>query len=106
MRVTFAVPEIPAEAVLAAIDGLPAAEGSEVHVKYLRCREKPHLSAWTDFDAKTITEPDPEPFFPFRRDRSLRRAPSSRHGTDAVHLGHGGHHLPQTTRGDAIPVLP
>jgi hypothetical protein len=65
MRVTSAVPEIPAEAVLAAIDGLPAAEGYQVHVKYLRYREKPHLSAWTDFDAKTITIQIPEPFFPF-----------------------------------------
>lgn len=65
MRVTSAVPEIPADAVLAAMDGLPAAEGYDVHVKYLRYREKPHLSAWTDFDAKTITIQIPEPFLPF-----------------------------------------
>lgn len=65
MRVTSAVPEIPADAVLAAIDGLPVAKGYDVHVKYLRYREKPHLSAWTDFEAKTITIQIPEPFLPF-----------------------------------------
>ncbi|MEP6476665.1 MAG: hypothetical protein ABJC60_05275 [Actinomycetota bacterium] len=65
MRVTSAVPEIPADAVRAAMDGLPGAEGYDVHVKYLRYREKPHLSAWTDFDAKTITIQIPEPFLPF-----------------------------------------
>jgi hypothetical protein len=65
MRVTSAVPQIPVDAVLAAMDGLPPAEGYDIHVKYLRYREKPHLSAWTDFEAKTITIQIPEPFFPF-----------------------------------------
>ncbi len=45
--------------------GLPPAGDYRVHVIYLRYRSKPHLSAWTDFDAKTITIQIPEPFFPF-----------------------------------------
>jgi hypothetical protein len=65
VRVTSAIPEIPSEAVLAAVDGLPPADGYALHLKYLRYREKPHLSAWTDFDAHTITIQVPEPFFPF-----------------------------------------
>ncbi len=65
MRVTSAVPEMPAHAVLTAVEGLPPADGYDVHVKYLRYREKPHLSAWTDFEAKTITIQIPEPFLPF-----------------------------------------
>jgi hypothetical protein len=45
--------------------GLPDARGYRVHVKPLRYREKPHLSAWTDFADRTITLQVPEPFFPF-----------------------------------------
>jgi hypothetical protein len=65
MHLTSAIPEIPPEAVGAAIEGLPPADGYDVHVKYLRYREKPHLSAWTDFSEHTITIQVPEPFFPF-----------------------------------------
>jgi hypothetical protein len=45
--------------------GLPDADGYRVHVKPLRYRQRPHLSAWTDFDARTITLQVPEPFLPF-----------------------------------------
>ena len=65
MQVTSAIPEIPPEAVAVAIEGLPSADGYDLHVKYLRYREKPHLSAWTDFEIKGITIQIPEPFLPF-----------------------------------------
>ena len=65
LRVSSAIPEIPPEAVLAAVEGLPPADGYALHLKYLRYREKPHLSAWTDFIDHTITIQVPEPFFPF-----------------------------------------
>ena len=45
--------------------GLPDASGYRVVVKPLRYREKPHLSAWTDFDERLIVLQVPEPFFPF-----------------------------------------
>ena len=49
-----------------AIAGLPHAEGYNLHVIPLRYRgDKPHLSAWTDFEAMTITIQIPEPFLPF-----------------------------------------
>ena len=65
MHVTSTIPEIPPPEVLADVEGLPPAEGYGLHVKYLRYRERPHLSAWTDFDARAITIQVPEPFFPF-----------------------------------------
>lgn len=45
--------------------GLPDARGYQVQVIPLRYRERPHLSAWTDFEDRTITLQIPEPFFPF-----------------------------------------
>jgi len=65
MRVTSACPDLPPEKVRRMLAGLPTATGYAVHVKPLRYRERPHLSAWTDFDAKTITLQVPEPFYPF-----------------------------------------
>ncbi len=47
------------------LTGLPDASGYRVIVKPLRYREKPHLSAWTDFDERLIVLQVPEPFFPF-----------------------------------------
>jgi hypothetical protein len=63
--VTSECPDLPAERVRRFFAGLPDARGYRVHVKPLRYREKPHLSAWTDFDARTITLQVPEPFFAF-----------------------------------------
>jgi hypothetical protein len=65
MRITSAFEPLPPEAVARALHGLPDADGYDVHVKPLRYRERPHLSAWTDFDQRTITLQVPEPFFPF-----------------------------------------
>jgi hypothetical protein len=65
MTVTSAIPELPEEEVLRMLDGLPPADGYDLHVKYLRYRERPHLSAWTDFTDRSITLQVPEPFLPF-----------------------------------------
>jgi hypothetical protein len=64
-KVTSTVPDFPAREVRRALAGLPLAAGYSIHVKPLRYREKPHLSAWTDFNEHTITIQIPEPFFPF-----------------------------------------
>jgi hypothetical protein len=65
MRVSSSIPDLPRERVARALTGLPAAPGYRIVVKPLRYRNRPHLSAWTDFDEKTITLQVPEPFFAF-----------------------------------------
>ena len=65
MRITSAIPELPPEEVSRLLAGLPDADGYLIHVKYLRYRQKPHLSAWTDFTDRSITLQVPEPFLPF-----------------------------------------
>jgi hypothetical protein len=47
------------------LDGLPSADGYALLVKPLRYRQRPHLSAWTDFTERSITLQVPEPFYPF-----------------------------------------
>jgi len=53
------------EPALSTPSGLPEADGYRVFVKHLRYRDRPHLSAWTDFDDRSITLQVPEPFLPF-----------------------------------------
>lgn len=65
MDITSTADAVPPDAVARALRGLPDADGYAVRVKPLRYRERPHLSAWTDFDQRTITLQVPEPFFPF-----------------------------------------
>jgi hypothetical protein len=65
MRIRSWVAELPSEVVGAHLQGLPEAEGYDVRVKHLRYRDRPHLSAWTDFDERSITLQVPEPFLPF-----------------------------------------
>lgn len=65
MRVVSEIPEIGSARVRAMLRGLPGAPGYRVLAKPLRYRERPHLSAWTDFDGCTIVLQVPEPFFPF-----------------------------------------
>ncbi len=65
MRITSSIPDLPPDRVRRALNGLPTASAYRVHVKPLRYRERPHLSAWTDFAERTITLQVPEPFFPF-----------------------------------------
>jgi hypothetical protein len=49
-----------------ALSGFPRPDGYALRVIPLRYRgDKPHLSAWTDFDDHTITIQIPTPFLPF-----------------------------------------
>lgn len=65
MRLTSECPDLPVARVRTILAGLPDARGYRVRVRPLRYRQKPHLSAWTDFDAREITLQVPEPFLPF-----------------------------------------
>lgn len=65
MDVTSAVPDLADEAVVEMLAGLPETGGYAIRVKPLRYRDRPHLSAWTDFEARSITLQLPEPFHPF-----------------------------------------
>ncbi len=65
MRITSAIPDLEPAEIARLLAGLPEAQGYGVHVKYLRYRQRPHLSAWTDFTKRSITLQMPEPFFPF-----------------------------------------
>jgi hypothetical protein len=65
VRITSDVPELTTDDVRRILSGLPEASDYAIHVKYLRYRQKPHLSAWTEFDRRTITIQVPEPFLPF-----------------------------------------
>ncbi len=60
--------------------GLPPADGYRLLVKPLRYRERPHLSAWTNFDEREIVLQVPEPFFPFGEvvPYAARRRPGKR----------------------------
>jgi hypothetical protein len=64
--VTSTCPDLPSGKVRRALSGLPHADGYALRVIPLRFRgDKPHLSAWTDFEAHAITIQIPEPFLPF-----------------------------------------
>jgi hypothetical protein len=65
MRITSAIDELTPAQIRVFLDGLPQAPGYRIHVKTLRYRERPHLSAWTDFSDRSITLQVPEPFYPF-----------------------------------------
>jgi hypothetical protein len=66
MQVTSTVDELTPANIRRALAGLPHAEGYDLHVIPLRYRgDKPHLSAWTEFEERTITIQIPEPFLPF-----------------------------------------
>lgn len=65
MRITSAIPDLPPDEIERLLTGLPEPGDYLVHVKYLRYRQKPHLSGWTDFEERSITLQVPEPFFPF-----------------------------------------
>jgi hypothetical protein len=65
MRVASSSSVVSAADARRMLAGLPTAHGYALRVKPLRYREKPHLSAWTDFTEKTITLQVPEPFYAF-----------------------------------------
>ncbi len=69
-------------AVVRMLRGLPAAHGYSLVVKPLRYRERAHLSAWTDFEERSITLQIPEPFFPFGEvvPYAAKRRPTARKG--------------------------
>ena len=64
MEVTSTSGEIDSAGAWHALDGLPATDYA-VRVIPLRYRTKPHMSAWTDFDARTNTLQVTEPFLTF-----------------------------------------
>jgi hypothetical protein len=66
VEVTSKVPDMPVGDIRRAIAGFPHPDGYDLRVIPLRYRgDKPHLSAWTDFEEKAITIQIPEPFLPF-----------------------------------------
>ncbi|HEX7463635.1 MAG TPA: hypothetical protein VF382_01880 [Actinomycetota bacterium] len=65
MRVKSEWDGMGTDRVRRALAGLPEARGYRVLVKPLRYRERAHLSACTDFEAKEILLQVPEPFLPF-----------------------------------------
>ncbi len=65
MRIRSDHPALASDRIRKILTGLPDASGYRVIVKPLRYRQKPHLSAWTDFDDRQIVLQLPEPFFPF-----------------------------------------
>ena len=65
MRVDSTVEDLSAARVHRALSGLPEAPGFQVLVRPLRYRERPHLAARTEFEARAIVLQVPEPFFPF-----------------------------------------
>ena len=81
-RITTTAHGLTPERVKHALKGLPPADGYALHVKPLRYRQRPHLSAWTDFEDCSITLQVPEPFFPFGEivPYAAKRRPSARKG--------------------------
>jgi hypothetical protein len=65
MRIASEFVGIDVDRVRHILRGLPEARGYRVVVKPLRYRSRPHLSAWTDFEGRTIVLQLPEPFVPF-----------------------------------------
>jgi hypothetical protein len=65
VQLTSTLEAVPVERARRMLTGLPPADGYRLLVKPLRYRERPHLSAWTNFDERQIVLQVPEPFFPF-----------------------------------------
>jgi len=65
VRASSSIRDLTEADVQRALGGLPDAEGYVLRVVSLRYRDRPHLSAWTDFEERSITLQVPEPFYPF-----------------------------------------
>ena len=65
VRVASQLPDLRPAQIREMLEGLPAASGYGIVVKALRYRSRPHLSAWTEFEARRITLQLPQPFLPF-----------------------------------------
>lgn len=72
MRISSNADGLSASRVRSMLAGLPKAAGYKVEVKPLRYRTAPHLQAFCDYDAQTITLQVPEPFRPFREHIAYR----------------------------------
>ena len=106
VRITSALDELPPDRGPPGPDrACREATGYRIHVKPLRYRERPHLSAWTDFSEHSITLQVPEPFFPFGEvvPYGAKRRPGPH---DPLHLADRGRHVPHAARGAPVPVLP
>lgn len=81
-NVTSTVEGLDPNAVERMLRGLPPTHGYSLLVKPLRYRERAHLSAWTDFEERSITLQVPEPFFPFGEvvPYAAKRRPTARKG--------------------------
>jgi hypothetical protein len=64
VNLTARVPDLPAHKLRRWLRGLPPTD-YDVVVAPLRYRTRPHLSGWTDFEARRITLQIPQPFLPF-----------------------------------------
>jgi hypothetical protein len=65
VRVVSQIPDLRVGEIREMLEGLPGAPGYRIVVKPLRYRSRPHLSAWTEFEARQITLQLPQPFLPF-----------------------------------------
>jgi hypothetical protein len=65
MRIRSRCEGLSTERIRQVLSGLPEAERYALEVRPLRYRQRPHLSAWTDFSERTITLQVPDPFLPF-----------------------------------------
>ena len=65
MRIANKHPALTNDEIEAALAGLPEPGDYEVIVVTLRYRTRPHVSAYTIFEDRTITIQVPEPFHPF-----------------------------------------
>ena len=65
MRIRSTYDGLSVDRIKRALTGLPDARRYAVDIRPLRYRQRPHLSAWTDFAERTITLQVPEPFLPF-----------------------------------------
>ena len=74
-------------------------------VKPLRYRERPHLSAWTDFDDALDHAAGARAVLPVRRGGAVCGEAPARQA-HALHLAHRGRHVPHAARGGALPLLP
>ena len=65
MRIRSGIDDLPPTRIWQILRGLPMAEGYDLVVKPLRYRERPSLSARTEFETRRIVLQVPQPLVPF-----------------------------------------
>jgi hypothetical protein len=77
--VTSELPDLSVDTVKSYLSGLPRADGYSIRITPLLYYDRPHLSAWTDFEEGSITLQVPDPFYPFGEviPYSAKRRPGS-----------------------------